>query len=68
MNYTTHKRLQKPISMERYNIEVFNTNANIIDSELNKHDLKDNELERQIENHTHLTITDAEIDAIFEES
>ncbi len=48
MNYTTHKKIQKPISIEKYNIGVFNTNMDIIDSELNKHDIKDNALEKSI--------------------
>ncbi len=48
MNYTTHKRLQKPISIEKYNVGVFNTNIDIIDSELNKHDIKDNALKKSI--------------------
>ena len=40
MNYTSTKNLQKPLSTEKYNIAVYNTNADIIDSELHKLDLK----------------------------
>lgn len=40
MNYSSHKNLQKPLSTEKYNVAVFNTNADIIDSELHKLDLK----------------------------
>lgn len=39
-NFTTHKNLELPISPEHYNINVFNKNAMVIDSELNKLDLK----------------------------
>jgi len=52
MNYTTHKKIQKPISIEKYNVGVFNTNADIIDSELNKHDIKNNALEKSINDET----------------
>ena len=40
MNQTAYKGLGKPLSTEKYNINVLNTNADIIDSELHKLDLK----------------------------
>ncbi len=40
MNFTTHKKLQKPLSTEKYDIAVFNKNADIIDSALHTLDLK----------------------------
>lgn len=40
MNYTTYHKLQKPLSTEKYNIGVHNTNADIIDSALNRLELK----------------------------
>lgn len=39
-NFTTHKNLELPVSPEHYDINVFNKNAMVIDSELNKLDLK----------------------------
>ncbi len=36
MNYTTYHKLQKPLGTEKYNIEVQNANADIIDSALNR--------------------------------
>lgn len=38
--FTTYKELEKPLSTEKYNISVFNKNADIIDSEFHKLDLK----------------------------
>ena len=38
--YTPYKRLELPITIERYNVSVFNKNYQVIDSELNKLDIK----------------------------
>ena len=38
--YTTYKNLEKPLSAEKYDINVANKNNDIIDSELHKLDLK----------------------------
>ena len=38
--YTIYKGLEKPVSTERYNINVANKNSDVIDSELHKLDLK----------------------------
>ena len=38
--YSQYKNLELPVSPEYYNIEVFNKNARVIDSELHKIDLK----------------------------
>lgn len=39
-DFSTYKKLELPNSPERYNIQVFNKNATVIDSELHKLDLK----------------------------
>lgn len=39
--FSTYKNLELPDSPERYNIQVFNKNNMVIDSELNRLDLKD---------------------------
>ena len=57
MNFTTYHNLQKPLSTEKYNIGIHNTNADIIDSALNRLEQKDtsqdnaitNEIKRAIE-------------------
>lgn len=41
MNYTANHKLQKPLSTEKYDICVHNTNADIIDSALNRLTQKD---------------------------
>lgn len=40
MNYTQYYKLQKPLSNEKYNVAVQNTNADLIDSALNRIELK----------------------------
>lgn len=57
MNYTAYHKLQKPLNTEKYNIDIHNTNADIIDSALNllrQNDISQNnalnsEIERAIE-------------------
>lgn len=39
-DFSTYKKLELPNSPERYNIQVFNKNAMIVDSELHKLDIK----------------------------
>lgn len=39
-NFSTYKKLELPTSIERYNIQVVNKNNIVIDSELNKLDIK----------------------------
>ena len=38
--YTTYKHLEKPLSVEKYNVGVANKNSDVIDSELHRLDLK----------------------------
>lgn len=38
--YTKYKKIEKPLALERYNIDVVNKNNDIIDSELHKLELK----------------------------
>lgn len=38
--YTKYKRIEKPLALERYNIDIVNKNNDIIDSELHKLELK----------------------------
>ena len=38
--YTIYKSLEKPVSTERYNVNVANKNCDVIDAELHKLDLK----------------------------
>ncbi len=38
--YTIYKNLEKPLSVEKYNVNVANKNNDVIDSELHKLDLK----------------------------
>ncbi len=40
MNYTTHYRLQKDLTVEKYDVNVVNMNSDIIDSALHRLDLK----------------------------
>ena len=40
MNYTTNYRIQKPFNTEKYDVNIYNTNADIIDSALNKLELE----------------------------
>lgn len=42
-NFTQYKKLEMPLSIEKYNVGVFNKNVQIIDSELHKLDLKNQE-------------------------
>ncbi len=51
-NYTTYKALVKPLSNEKYDISVANKNADTIDSELNKLDLKARGLETALTEET----------------
>ncbi len=39
-NFSTYKNLELPVNPEHYDINVFNKNAMVIDSELHKLDLK----------------------------
>ena len=39
-NFSTYKKLELPLSTEKYNVQVFNKNNQAIDSELHKLDLK----------------------------
>lgn len=48
MNYTTYHKLQKPLGTEKYNIEVQNANADIIDSALNRLGQKEAEWEEKL--------------------
>lgn len=41
MNYTTHYKLQKDLTIEKYDVNVVNMNSDIIDSVLHRIDLKD---------------------------
>lgn len=41
MNYTTHYKLQKDLTVEKYDVNVVNMNSDIIDSALHRLDLKD---------------------------
>lgn len=41
MNYTTHYKLQKDLTIEKYDVNVVNMNSDIIDSALHRLDLKD---------------------------
>lgn len=47
MNYTTHYRLQKDLTVEKYDVNVVNMNSDIIDSALHRLDLK-NELQDEL--------------------
>lgn len=40
MNYTTNYRIQKPLNTEKYDVNIYNTNADIIDSALNRLELE----------------------------
>lgn len=40
LNYTTHYRLQKDLTVEKYDVNVVNMNSDIIDSALHRLDLK----------------------------
>jgi len=73
MNFTTYHKLQKPLSTEKYNIGVHNTNADIIDSALNRLEQKDifhdneinNEIKRAMERENEIGISlDSEIEKI----
>ena len=48
-NFTTYKKLELPTTNEQYNIEVFNENNRIIDSELHKIDTNFNGINDFIE-------------------
>lgn len=39
-NFSTYKNLELPLSTEKYNVQVFNRNSQVIDSELHRLDLK----------------------------
>ncbi len=41
MNYTTHYKLQKDLTIEKYDVNVVNMNSDIIDSALHRLDIKD---------------------------
>ena len=64
MNYTAYHKLQKPLNTEKYNIDIHNTNADIIDSALNllrQNDISQNnalnsEIERAIKREMRLII------------
>lgn len=50
MNFTTYHNLQKPLDTEKYNIGIHNTNADIIDSVLNRLEQKNNSQDSVINN------------------
>ena len=50
MNYTEYHKLQKPLSTEKYNINIHNTNSDIIDSALNRLEQKNNTQDSTISN------------------
>ncbi len=50
MNFTTYHNLQKPLDTEKYNIDIHNTNADIIDSVLNRLEQKNNSQDSVINN------------------
>ena len=54
INYTSTYSFQKPISDEKYNIEVFNTNMDLIDSVLNR-------IEKKNESQDNLLATKTEV-------
>ena len=58
MTTTTNYNLQKPLSTEKYNIDIFNQNMDILDSALK-------EIENESSNIT--PITKAQIEALFTE-
>lgn len=51
MNYTSNKKLQKPLSNEKYDINIFNANMDLIDSELTKQSLKNISVEEKLDTH-----------------
>ena len=40
MNYTTNYRIQKPFNTEKYDVDIYNTNADIIDSAIGRLELE----------------------------
>lgn len=44
-NLTQYKKLEMPLSTEKYNISTFNKNSQVIDNELHRLEMKDQELE-----------------------
>ena len=58
MTTTTNYKLQKPLPTEKYNIDIFNQNMDILDSTLK-------EIENESSNIT--PITKAQIEALFTE-
>lgn len=49
-NITQYKQLIKPLSVELYDVEIFNSNADIIDTELHKLDLKNEDQDKNLSN------------------
>ena len=49
---TTYKSLVKPLRSEKYNIDIFNSNADIIDEELHKLEVKNQEQDNLIKSAT----------------
>ncbi|RKJ43223.1 hypothetical protein D7X98_16575 [bacterium 1XD8-76] len=52
--YTNYKSLEKPLSTEKYNIDVANKNNDVIDSELHKLDLKNQSQDKLLATKTSL--------------
>ena len=64
MNFTSNINLQKPLVSEKYNIAVSNTNAEIIDSEINELKTKDkNQDSLIVENTKQLSTLSDNLDA-----
>ena len=55
MNYTTNINLQKPLTGEKYNIAVHNTNSDILDSEIQKLKNKDDAQDKTLATKTELS-------------
>lgn len=55
MNYTQNIGLQKPLTNEKYNIAVNNTNADILDSEIQKLKNKDDSQDKTLATKTELS-------------
>lgn len=58
--FTKYKKIEKPISIERYSVDIVNKNSDIIDSELHKLELKNEIQDNSLETKASREALDAE--------